>query len=250
MIINGDKTPQANREEVRFGMQGGEYSKRITGPAEEVKKLIPALVASGATGVFIQDQSPVATLEYSFGSIDMVTGNPADERPTVVYELHENMVEKDILAVDIPLSNSVNGTASETLLRKYLNGTDLTAAEVSSLSADATTLYGHIRAGQRSKAVHQPILKISKVVSNAYTVKANHANKGRILSTAKVSSDEGIPVSILFDLPADTTTKAGYVYAWLKNPPTATITGGNRFAISQEYQYGAWSTDIYGAVVT
>lgn len=250
MIINGDKTPQSNREEVRFGLQGGEYSKRITGPVDEVRKLIPALVAAGATGVFIHDSSPIATLEYTFGSIDMVTGNPADERPTSVYECQTAEVEKDILESDIAVTNGVNGTASETLLRKYLNGTDLTPAEVASLSANGTAVYGEIKAGFRSIRIMVPTLKISKVVSNAYTVKAAQTNVNRLIATAKVSTDESIPVGILFDLPANTTTKPNRSYAWLKKPPQVTITGGNRFAVSQEYEFGLWSTVIYGAVVS
>lgn len=248
IIINGDDSPQFNREEVRFGPGSGEYSMRVEGPVEKIRALIPQLIASGASGVFVSDKSPLATIEFSYGSIDPAIGFGAEnEQPSQIWEYFANEVEKDIMEADITAVNAVNGTASEKLLRKYIQGTDLTDSEVSSLSASAALLYADIKAGVRSIRVAVPTLKVSKFVSYTYQVKASIAGAGSVITTATLQSSESIPDSILFNLPAYTTSKPNRAYGWYKKFPNVQTVGKNGFTVSQEWEYGLWSTTLYGS---
>lgn len=244
-IINGSNEPQFNREEIRFGgLSGGEWSQRIQGPPDKLKALIGQLIQAGASGVYICDQSPIATIEFSIGTIEAITGNAANEAPQVSYECSTNEVEKDVLESDITVVNNLS-TSQKKLLRKRIDGTELNSTEEATLTGDAANLYQDILDGLRSVRVPVPTLRISKVVSNLYPVKASNTNAGKIHTTAQVSTAESIPVSILFELESKTTTKARRAYGWRKNYPDVTITGGNRFSISQQYEYGLWSTTIY-----
>ncbi len=249
-IINGSQEPQFNKEEIRFGQQGSEFSRRIQGPADAVKKLIPDIVSSGGSGVYICDSSPVATIEYSIGSMDAGdAGSAAAENPTTIYECASAFAEKDILYTDIAAVNGLTDDEKK-LLRGRIEGTPLTTAELASLGADAQSLHADIIEGVRSVRVAVPSLKVSKVVSNRYTIPLANTNAGRVLSSAKVSSDEAFPVSALFNLPSGTTTKPNRVYGWLKHFPTINVAGSNRFSMTQEYEFGLWSTVLYGDLVT
>lgn len=222
---------------------------RIEGPYDRVREYIPQLIAVGATGVFIRDKSELATLDFSIGSVDSIFDGSSVENPPQVWEYITNEVEKDIMETDIAAVNAVNGTADEKILRKAINGTELTSEEESGLSVGAAAIYADIKAGVRSVRVYVPTVRVSRTVSSSYQTKAANTNVGSILTTATLASNEGIPAWVLFTPPAYTTSKPNRAWGWFKKPPSITNSGGIRSTISQEWEYGLWSTTLYGAPI-
>lgn len=251
-IINGTKKPQFNCEVVSFGPAAGDYSVTVTGPRDEVRNLIGPLVAAGASGTYRCDQSPVATIEYSFGSIDAVTGNPADEAPQNIWELHANEVEKDILEADIAFINNLS-TSDKIQLQKWIDNPSQAIVFPDPFTPELETAYYEIIVARvRSVRVNQPTLRKSIVVSNRYQLKAALTDVRRIISTATLLTQEPTVTALLADLPAETPGGAGKEnreYGWYKKFPQVQLTGLNRFSINQEWEYGLWSTLILGEVL-
>jgi len=83
---------------------------------------------------------------------------------------------------------------------------------------DANALHTLMVNGVRSVRVNFPTLKVSKLVSTGYSVKASLTNAGRIISTTTLETAESIPGTLLFNLPNYSTTKGGFVFGWGRAP--------------------------------
>jgi hypothetical protein len=197
----GTNEPQFNLVRLTWSPQSsGEYQGRIEGPAEQVKAYMPQLMAEGAEFTFTQDKSPNASIDFRFARFDHLNNSIAQpEQPTLQHEFLGNFNEKDYLEADIAAVNALTAN-DKTLLRKRLNGTDLNSTEIASLSGSGALIHSDVIEGQRTVLVTQPVIRISKSVSNTYQVKTANTNVKRIFSTATLSMQENIPVSILFDL--------------------------------------------------
>lgn len=161
-----------------------------------------------------------------------------------IWELQPNMVEKDILDADIAINNL-------TVAQKDAIKAAVAANSVGSLSGNSLKYYKLLRAGVTSVRVFEPVLRHTLIVRADYRIAASLTNVGKILTTAQLQSFENVPGILLFNLPTGSKVRTDALdvdYGWLKKYPTVTQISGGKWQISQEWEYGLWSTDLYVGV--
>lgn len=244
MTIAGKTSATANAVEIRYTPQDGWASTvQIEGPKSSVKPLLQQLAALGYAFSYREDQSPKGLVQYStVGAIEP----GGTESPVLQWEYFANAAEIDVLEVDTANVNGISD-ANRRVIRNAINNPD--PDEVPSLTGNAQTLYQLMLSGVRSYRINQPTLRVSKIVSGSYGVQASLSNVGRIISTNTLSIQESIPNTILFELPNYTSSKTGFSFGWYKKFPTVQQSGGNRWSVSQEWEYGLWVPFLYGAVL-
>jgi hypothetical protein len=187
------------------------------------------------------------------------------------WELASNMVEKDILESDSPLmlnlftecaslpSNTWTPMKSQEdaftwfvrELKDFQNNPTEFRLAFFSPSAYAYKLARLIIAGVKSERVFQPTLRHNKNVTSKYEVKDALTNCGSIITAASIDALEGIPSTILFNLPTDYDSGRGDAlgtqlkYGWFKKYPNVTQQADGEWSISQEFEWGLWHTDLY-----
>lgn len=248
--VRGKTSPTENYEEITYSPQTG-WTRRsgINGPKFALKAMLNELAAQGRSFSYTCDQNPNATIRFEVpGQPD--NGGPPSETPTLVWELLASVVEIDILDSDVQAVAALTKNEVTGIRQGLLSPDD---ADQPALVGTAETLYKLMQSGLRNIRVNIPTLKVSKLVSGSYPVKAALTNVGRIISPTTLSIQESIPGTILFNLPAFTpsTAKAnlGFTYAWYKKFPSVQQSGGNKWNVSQEWEYGLWPTLIYGAAL-
>jgi hypothetical protein len=70
-------------------------------------------------------------------------------------------------------------------------------------------------------------------------------NVGAILSTGSLIALEGVPGSLLVNLPIKISNRVAAAYGWYKKFPTVRISAGHRIQLEQEWEYGLWSRLAY-----
>lgn len=244
MKIAGKQTHTQNSEELRYSpTEGWSGTWGISGPKEAVRAQLNSLAALGYSINFRTDQNPLAEIQYSTPGT-VTPGGP--EVPTLQWEFFANVAEIDVLETDIALvagltKNEITG------IRSGLASPD--PADQPALTGNAESIYVLMQAGVRSFRVNLPTLRVSKLVSGSYPVKASMTNVGRIISTGTLGVQESIPNTILFELPDYSSDKTGFSYAWYKSHPSVQQAGGNRWNVSQQWEYGLWPTILYGSVL-
>lgn len=172
-----------------------------------------------------------------------------------VWELQPNVVEKDFLEADL---SAINALSADMVALIKKSGDDPSYAYASdaiytaATSPQKTTIAASVkllRAGVKSIRVFAPVLRHTLTVSRNYTVAAALTNCGSVLSTSRLYSSEGVPNTLLFNLPtgSNPTRTDGLVpkYGWFKKYPQVTQVGQGRWQIVQEWEYGLWSTELY-----
>lgn len=251
--INGKTDATLNAEEIRYSPQdgwSGNWSQQ--GPKESIKALLNPLAAQGFTLRYSCDQSPVATVQYSTTGIVEPGGV---ETPTLVWEYFANIAEIDILEADLGGTlGRVNGNAisedDKRLIRQAIQSPSESSPAIS--GADAITLYQLMLGGVRSFRVNVPTLRVSKLVSGSYPVKASLTNVGRIITTATLEVQEAIPATLLFNLPVSSTVSKGgisFAHTWYKHFPNVQQVGGNRWNVSQGWEFGLFPINLYGTAL-
>lgn len=243
-IITGKNAPTQNAIEIRYSpTDGWSGTCQIEGPKATVKPLLQQLASLGYSFAYREDQNPKAQVQYStFGSVEP----GGTEVPTLQWEYFANPAEIDVLEMD---SNNINSITDDDKrkIRNAINSPDPDASP--SLTGDALTLYKLMLGGVRSGRINQPTLRVSKLVSGSYPVQASISNVGRIISTNTLTVQENIPGTLLFQLPNFSTSKSGFAYGWYKKFPNVQQSGGNRWNVSQEWEYGLWVPFLYGSVL-
>lgn len=241
--IVGKQTHTENSEEISYSPSSG-WSKTIgiDGPKLAVRALLNQLAALGYAFTYKSDQGPKAAISVQTVGIASPGGS---ENPTLQWEYFAGVAEIDILEADIANVNSISGSDKQ-VIRDALNGN---FATFNVLAGNALTMLELIRGGLRNFRVNIPTLRVSKLVSGGYPVKASLSNVGRIITTNTLTIQESIPSTLLFNLPDYTSSKSGYVYSWYKKFPNVQQSGGNRWNVSQEWEYGLWTTFMYGSAL-
>lgn len=252
--IRGKTSHTVNGERLHYSpSEGWSGLWNVEGPKASIRALIGQLAALGYTVDYSADQNPKAQLSYSSqGSI----GDPGSaEQPALMWEYFANDAQIDLLEADNSGSNgtiNINGLSDSErkLLRNRINGQDVDAPVGASTTFNE--LYKLIDAGVRSFRINVPTLRVSKLVSGSYPVKASLSNVGRIITTDTLQIQESIPSTLLFNLPASySVTKHGFtfVYAWYKTQPNVQQAGGNRWNVSQQWEYGLWPVKLFGTAL-
>jgi len=222
----------------------GAYAiRRWRGQQQQIESLVGQLQSDGFE--YAVRGGPVWECTAQFGGDPDDPGNLVDQ-----WELLPNLVEKDILESNLAI---IDGLTSEqkSKLRAYAqSGTDDDFNAIA--GTDAVTIATLIRAGVRSVRVHQPALRHTRTVSGKYAAQAAHTNVGRIIAPGSITSLEGVPAGVLFELPTGTNLRTDIAmnYGWLKDPPSVQQVAWSRWQISQEWLWGLWSEVLYGAPIT
>ncbi len=249
--VNGHKG--VFEQPIKFGMSDtGPYSVRtFHGTRTDILAFLPSLQLSGAT-YEIRDTFSGTRVELEIKFSTAPGGG--SEVPVDNWEYFAGEVEKDLL--DSGLSGIETITdADKKLIRELVLDPSLgfTFANVNSDSA-----YRLILAGVKSARILTPAVRHTATVSNTYTVPASLAHVGQIISTNALAALENFPSGLLFVLPNpidptpldNTASYPTRKYGWYKKHPTVRIAANQKIQIEQEWEFGLWSTFIYGAPLT
>jgi len=273
--INGSGAAVQNRESISFTPNvGGDYGGRYEGPKAAVKAKMDVLIAAGYACKYECDQSPVATLEFSTPSN---SGSPTDPptNPNADYtdnfQVLRNTVQKELLMSDHPMV-AVLTADNLSELKAFIaapdtweDGLGFSPGSAPSVAA-AEYLFALFQSGARSIEVKQPILRVTRVTNPNYDAPFDVSNTDKILSTARMISDSGVPSNFavpLLDLAnalmaripvdgdgfADRTDALALKFGWLKDVNTAETLGTSRNQYVIEYKFGLWDVELFGAVV-
>lgn len=192
-----------------------------------------------------------ATIGLSF------SGGILQDNPVDTWELTSNRVEVDLLRSNIALINGLT-QGDVWAIKFYIENPPQppagsapgTAPPTPILSAAALKVYNLILAGTTSIEIFQPVLRRTSTVSSQYAVAQSVAGVGTLFKTVTVKAL--IPNSIIIALPGDIAAFANgqgltFVGGWYKDYPVITASAFNKTQITQDWKFGVWSQDIYGA---
>ena len=172
------------------------------------------------------------------------TGN---ETPVDEVRLHGNRVMQPIY--DHPKYAAVTAEEKRTIRNAIQNPTPGDDPE-DDLSVLGFELYNLLLLGVAHFIVYQPILVRVRIASATFdfTHETNTAYEkvGRIIKPASISADAALGDNAYFGLPAAGDDIAGKAWGWLKHYPEYTQAAGNKGVLTQEWEFGLWSTAIYG----
>lgn len=203
------------------------------------------LTAAGYSVTVTEGPTPMVV-----GEANTYPDTPPND-PTQVTDVWEKSVvavQKDILETDY--AKSVLNDADFPILNEYKKtGAELSAADLAILGGGAgygTQWYNALKAGVTSTLVYQTILRHTQTVGSAYPLSWTITNDGRVLTTAQLTTLEGLPNPLRFALPASSFGTT-YLTGWLKIPATIQQSSGDKWIVTQEFQYGEWLNLIYDA---
>jgi hypothetical protein len=116
-------------------------------------------------------------------------------------------------------------------------------------------IFNHVVAGYDGFQLWQYVLRRTTTVGALYSGALRFADTFKLFTTAQVTAAESIPAGIQWDMGAldanlptlgvTGTLASLFKYRWLKQPPSRTQTGINKFNLTYEYWHAAWSTFLY-----
>lgn len=243
MQVNGQKGafPQPGH----FGRsEAGAYTVKIfEGTLAEIYQVASIVEASGGLWEITESYTGAKhRMECRF-PIDFNT----TETPVHDWELFAQEVEKDVLQADIGALDGISQKEKERIRAAIDNPSSSQSPALT--NPTAISLYLEMLDGLRSVRVAVPTLRHTQTVSTLWLVGAALTNVGRIISTGSLFSLESVPGGLLFNLPAGNSSRASAQYGWYKKFPTVRISAGHRIQLEQEWEYGLWSTLIYGSTL-
>lgn len=183
---------------------------------------------------------------YSGGSNGTVQNDP--NAPLIdKWEISGNSKQIPLMSANVSAVNSLTA-ADRITIDEYAKG----SIAYADLSAASKAIVDLQTAGFDSVQVFPPVLRHTKMTRNDYTVKQSKTNVGKIYTTAQMYSIEGVPATLLVDLPTDSNPSRGdsisVAYGWLKKFPTIEQVADGEWNITQEYDYDLWPTSIFTGV--
>jgi hypothetical protein len=241
--------PGAYEQPLEYGYRQGQgpFTRRTwkCTDIDPARALISQLLAAKYSYTVTEGPVPMVVAEVS-NTNAVEPGTP--EVPTNVWEKSVVAVQKDILETDY--AKSVLNDADFVILNKYKkSGEPLSSADLATLGGGGgygTQWYNAIKAGVTSTLVYQTILRHTQIVSSGYPLQWTTNNDGRILTTAQLTSLEGLPSDLKFAIPASS-FGATYLTGWLKIPATVQTSSPDKWIVTQEFQFGEWLNLIYDA---
>ncbi len=230
------------------------------------------LIANGYAVQYECDSSPIATLSFNT-TTNNTGGGPTS--PNVDYtdnfQLLRNTVQKELLMSDHPCVARLTGSNLNELKVYFANNATTNVDDISFSGVDATSianaiyLYELFQAGVRSIEVKQPILRVTRVTNPLYDAPFDTTRVDRVLSTATMITDSGVPSNFavpLLDLAtriaARTTVVGGFAvraddlslqFGWLKDAITSETVGRTKNQYTVEYKFGLYDWETYGALL-
>jgi len=268
--LTGSPTPVSQLQPVtqEFSERGWSY----TIPYEDVNSTsgVNRIVAI-ANAAYLNGAK--VSIKQSFGKIrvDCVyPWNYTNQSPTTEFVPLWEMISKK---AEVSIFNWKNPLAASVSLANigYLKNTVLQAPQTFNINGsnpggtalawpDATTqaaaleLLGLYINDVTSYMVFVPELHFTQTVNSQYIFPASFSNTGRIYSSTTLKSVFNVPGNILFGFPSTKTIPAALasfnlVYGWFTNGPEVRQISMFKWQIIQTFEWGLWSTDMYGALL-
>lgn len=201
------------------------------------------------------------------------TVNGIDPRTdyTEKWELFAQHVEKDLLTARAHTAAVANLTVSQVQTIRFWvqNPPDPktgpfpvpsdfqkgTPPESINSALNAFAVYNLMAQGVTSFPIDAPTLRRTITTSNQYATAYALDKVGVIMSTNYIRNVYDVPYNLLFNLPNDTWTDPNpnsptLVYGWYKKYPVIQMVALLKWSIVQEWEYGLWSTLLYGNPLT
>ena len=178
--------------------------------------------------------------------------NPEDEQgevPIKRFRLSGNRHGKSLF--NIPRFAMVSDSDVSKIRRFMGEGTDYTDPEVDALSSEARTLFRLMLSGIEYLPMTQPVLIVEQIANDNFDFSPQeaelYAQVGSIFSTPLLESLLG--VNLKFALPDEHDPPNDFAFGWLKNYPEYSDTSNSKAILLQDWEYGLWSTDLYGDLI-
>lgn len=263
-------TADATEQGISYGWDRsrGPFTRRtFKGVRTAIDALIPQLVAQGYAYEVRQLPGNIYELEATIG--DDVSGSGTNIANQVVetWELRPNKVQKDIFEADAAAIKALKASWIEQI-KFWLNNpprggsdsivwSDLAGDPVGTAATASNPVFKLMRAGVTHWNIHQPVLTHSLSVPLYANANFNFNNLGKLIPTAKLFTQEGLTSDYILPLntlaaqfPAPSRTDGvTLVYGWYKGFPTMTTSSEGRRSVVVDYEFGLWSTLLYGSLV-
>jgi len=261
-VLTGSPTPVSQLQPVtqEFSERGWSY----TIPYEDVNSTsgVNRIVAI-ANAAYLNGAK--VSIKQSFGKIrvDCVyPWNYTNQSPSTefipLWEMISKKAEvsifnwKNPLAANTPMADiqTVKGIIQN--LSTYTIGGGTTA--LPTLSANATELLNLYLNDVTSYMIFVPELHYTQTVNSQYIFPASFSNTGMLYSSTTLKSVFNVPGNILFGFPSAGSIPsyiATYnpVYGWFTNGPEVRQISMFKWQIIQTWEWGLWSTDMYGTLL-
>lgn len=207
-------------------------------PADDRAALEQELIEDGAIKVSSVDDGATSTVSGTYP--DARDGSqPGAEPQNVTWELVGNDLMKDI-RTHSSLEPATDDDRRYIAEAKAAVDTGEEPASMTSWTTKAWNVYYLLSKGTTDYVLTQYVLRKTIRVSESDGVKASLTNVN------KVEAPSGVP-GALFSLPSE---QGDGAIQWLKKPPTVTYLGRGKYAITQEWWAGKWSSVLYGGSAT
>lgn len=248
----------ATEQPMRYGWspQRGFHTIRVwRGKDSAITTLANTLSAGGYDWEITKGPGGISSVEARIAQ-DVSGGGGGPARDIVDdWQLMPNKVQKPVLETDC---TAVNGLTADELaqIRKAIQS----APEDTPAWTNPTEqipIYDLMKAGVEHKVVYQPILRHTWTVPlNAYAG-FNFSYVGRILTTNSLFRSERVPGDFLLPIKQFTalypnptrSDSVALAYGWLKEMPDLQLSAFTRRQVNAQYEFGLWSTLLYGAAV-
>lgn len=231
---------------------GYTYSLRWVGEKKFGPGIEQQLIALGYETSFTED-GPSCIVEGKRSGVENPT-QQENEIPVERWERNLNVIEADIYRNPTLMSELQNdgniATLKEQIADREFNLLDYTGG----VETQAYEWFKLILAGVESFTIYQPVVIVTKTVSDRYDKKKIlRTNVGKILNRAQMlkpidQGGEGAPEFVVEDSIAGVsqalyTTIPGY----LKGDPRFTTAADNKWEVTIEYIAGQWASKLYSA---
>lgn len=187
-------------------------------------------------------------------STDPFSG-PQGEQIVEYWELVPKDCSKELLASHHNLVSGLTQGAVDNI-KKAVDNSDTTSATCG-LTGNPLVVFKLMRAGVEHVEIEQPILQHVWQVPIGVNLTYSYSYIGRIYTNATLFG-EGVPPDLQtsiaawtasFTNPTMDASRPTCVFGWKKKAPTQRIGSDNKREISQQWEFGFWSTDIYSAAL-
>jgi len=259
-IVLGTKA--ATLQPIKFGWsaeRGHHTTQEWLGSETNIRALIPNIVAAGGSYEVDQMAGGCWRIVASYSQPQpggAGGGDTGGQEIAVTWELLPKDAQKPLLASFHSLVAGLT-PAEIDQIKAEVDNTTKTAANTT-LTGNALIVFKLLRSGVDTVEIEQPVLNLTWIVPNNVNLSYSYANIGRIYTTSSLISAESIPSYISTSMVAWTSSftnpsygsgRVSLVFGWKKRAPTQRLAGTNRREISQTWEFGLWSTSIYGSTV-
>jgi len=242
---------------IKFGWSPdrGPYTQRSwKGTETQVKSKINEIISLGGSYEVEQLAGEFWMITASYGN-NTGGGDQSGNEVTDQWELVPNVVSQNLLESQYSKVAGLSTTQVKQIKDSLAQNVEPSA---SGFASDQLTVYTLMHSNVDTVSVSQPVLQHNWLVPIGVNLAYSYSNIDRIFTTASLISTEGVPADLAVSISAWTASfanpsygsnRVALVFGWKKLAPTQRIANNGRREITQGFEFGLWSTDIYGATV-